>query len=110
MSNKNNTQWLETAKENFEQAVSEKNYKFARSILTEVNDNGFEKEADALMTVLRQAQFLTGQNRTGVLEVIEVGGNRMARLEFGEPRSHISLDKADVIELISALTQARELL
>lgn len=110
MSNKNNTQWLEAAKENFEQAVSEKNYKFARSLLTDINDNGFEKEADDLMLVLRQEQSLTGQNRTGVLEIIEIDGIKLARLGFGEPRSHISLGKADIIELISALSQALELL
>ncbi len=48
MSNAHTAIWLEAAKTNFEEAVEEKNWHLAQSILQDLNESGFEKEANKL--------------------------------------------------------------
>ena len=53
MSTKENTIWLEAAKENFDQAVAEGRFGLAKDIIEDIRDQGFEKEADSLKLVLQ---------------------------------------------------------
>ena len=53
MSTKENTIWLEAAKENFDQAVVGGRFGLAKDIIEDIRDQGFEKEADSLKLVLQ---------------------------------------------------------
>lgn len=55
MSNKNNSEWLEGAKENFDEAIAGANYKLAGAIIQDVIDEGFAKEARAMDEELLEA-------------------------------------------------------
>lgn len=46
MSKKQNSEWLESARENFEQALSDTNMMLAQSIINDTRDEGFRTEAN----------------------------------------------------------------
>ena len=45
MSTAQNDQWLEAAKDNFDEAVAQGNHSQARAVIADVRDNGFEAAA-----------------------------------------------------------------
>lgn len=109
MSNKHNQQWLESAKENFEQAIADKNWHLAHSVLQDLNDNGFEKVSDELFQDIRKAQE-DGMAKTGEMTIDDVYGEKMVKITFGSLVPHIRLNAKDVDRMITALKDARKLL
>lgn len=56
MSTDANTVWLESAFENFEEALSEQNLTLARDIIADIKDKGFVAEAKELLLKLPQPE------------------------------------------------------
>lgn len=54
MSNKQNTEWLEAAQDNFTEAVAEENIKMAKAIIADVLEAGFRDEAQTMVEALRE--------------------------------------------------------
>jgi len=53
MSHKQNTEWLEAAQENLNQAIDSGNYALAKDIIADTFDAGFAEEARAMSVQLR---------------------------------------------------------
>ena len=58
MSNLQNERWLENAKENFEEAFSQRNWDFCRAVVEDIKEAGFEKEALVLFRQLGLEQLV----------------------------------------------------
>lgn len=56
MSDKFNDQWLEDAKEHFEQALVDEDLEMARAIVEDCRDAGFDIAADKLEVELNKSQ------------------------------------------------------
>lgn len=62
MSNLNNIRWLEAAKENFDVALEEGDYPFARAVIEDIKDRGFGAEAKTLLDALLEKKVSTFVN------------------------------------------------
>lgn len=49
MSTETNTIWLEAARDNFEEAVSSRNWYLARAVIEDIKDNGFDQQYELLV-------------------------------------------------------------
>jgi len=54
MSNKANEVWLESAYENFGEAIAQKNWEVAKSVVADTADKGFTSESVAMNKELRE--------------------------------------------------------
>lgn len=57
MSNPWNQQWLEVAKDNFDQAIAEGNIALAKDIIADTIDAGFMPEARQMTQQLRKVDY-----------------------------------------------------
>lgn len=57
MSTEQNTIWLNSAKENFDQALIENNWHFCESIIGDMKDAGFPLEAEELQVRLNYTRM-----------------------------------------------------
>lgn len=62
MSHDVNTEWLEAANENFEQAVTDQNWKLAQGIIADTKDKGFKEEAEKMEEQLADEQADNEEN------------------------------------------------
>lgn len=57
MSTSENLVWLESSKENLEEAISQRNWALANAIIQDTRDVGFSIEADAFQIELNKAMM-----------------------------------------------------
>lgn len=71
MSNKQNDTWIESAFENFEQAIADGDFNFARAVVQDVRDSGF-RESAARMELLLKDSMITSHHAQAA-QIIEEG-------------------------------------